>query len=423
VTGIGTINCTYGLSQVCIDITHTWAADLDITVTDPSGDVYLLTSDNGGGGNNYSVTCFDMTAATAVTAGSAPFNGSYVPEGDLAAVNNGQNANGTWTLNVTDDAGGDVGTLVSWSLVFAASPPCPPAPLVEDCEGGITVCSDATFTGNSSGAGDVNDLSGANDGCLSGEHESSWYYFQAATDGTYAFMIETGVDYDFAVWGPMASVTCPPPSAPIRCSYSGTVGNTGLSAGAGDNTEGSGGDAIVDPIDALAGEVYIFVIDNYTSDGSSFNLVWTVTGGGLLDCTPLPVELISFKGEGQGNVNQLEWITKTEINCSHYTIERSKDGVLWDELNVIAGSGNSNEELIYEYRDYMHDKTLNYYRLSQVDFDGEETGLGTISIDNRSGKQVQRMINLMGEEIDESYRGVKVYIYTDGTMDKIVTQQ
>ena len=58
---------------------------------------------------------FDDAAATSITAGAAPFTGSFRPEGLLSAFN-GQDAFGTWTLRVTDDLGGDVGFINSWGL-------------------------------------------------------------------------------------------------------------------------------------------------------------------------------------------------------------------------------------------------------------------------------------------------------------------
>lgn len=422
VTGVGTIDCDYGLAEVCIDITHTYDADLDIFLIDPAGDTYLLTSDNGGGGNNYSVTCFDMTAVTLVTVGTAPFNGSFIPEGDLADVNNGQDADGTWTLSVTDDAGGDVGTLVSWSLVFEATPPCPPPPTEEDCAGGTTVCDDATFTGNSSGSGTVSDLNAGNDGCLNGEHESSWYYFQAATDGTYAFMIETLVDYDFAVWGPMASITCIPDAPPIRCSYSGTLGDTGLQSGAGDDTEGAGGDAVVDPITASADDIFVIIIDNFTADGTSFDLVWTLTGGASFDCTLLPIELVAFEAYHENRINVIEWTTASELNNSYFTIETSTDGQHWEVETTVTGAGTSSSEIDYRYEDVTVEDEIVYYRLSQTDFDGKTKKLGTISVKSNNGKTVERIINLMGQEVDENYDGLKIYIYTDGTMSKVISE-
>jgi hypothetical protein len=322
---------------------------------------------------------------------------------------------------VRDDASGDVGTLNSWSLEFSSDPDCL-NPTTADCHGGTTVCTDETFTGNSAGDGNYVDLDASNDGCLSGENQSSWYFFQAASDGTYAFTIETAVDYDFAVWGPLVTLDCPPVGSPLRCSYSGTSGDTGLEAGAGDLTEGAGGDAIVDPIVASEDDIYIIVIDNYTSDGTSFDLTWDLSGGATFDCTLLPIDLILFKVSQVGHGNLVEWLTRSELNNSHYTLETSVDGINWEFESEIAGSGNSSNEIAYEYTDYVINSEITYYRLSQTDFDGKTKKLGTISIHNGSDKEIEKIINLMGEEVDENYPGLKVYIYTDGSMTKVISQ-
>ncbi|GAB4289292.1 MAG: hypothetical protein Kow0068_14880 [Marinilabiliales bacterium] len=131
VSGVGTIDGSYGLEWVEIRINHTWDADLDIFLVAPDGTRVELTTDNGGSGNNYYTTVFTMTAGANVTTGSAPFNGSYVPEGDLGSVNNGQNADGNWQLCITDDSGWDSGTLVRWRIRFSSSPA--PPPVLPDC--------------------------------------------------------------------------------------------------------------------------------------------------------------------------------------------------------------------------------------------------------------------------------------------------
>jgi hypothetical protein len=362
-----------------------------------------------------------MTAGINVTAGSPPFNGNYIPEGNIGDANNSQNADGNWTLRVYDDAWIGGGTLTSWSLTFAASPPCTP-PVPEDCNGGTTVCSDETFSGNSSGAGNFSDLNPANDGCLSGENESSWYYFQAATDGTYSFTIETFVDYDFAVWGPLTSITCPPPVPPIRCSYSGISGDTGLSDGAGDDSEGAGGDAFVNSIDALEDDIFIIVIDNYTADGTSFDLVWDLADGATFDCTLLPIELMIFKATHLEKGNLIEWKTKSELNNAFYTIETSDNGKDWIFEAELAGAGNSTDEIEYSYMHYAINSPITYYRLWQTDYNGFKKKLGTISVKSTTEKEVIRIINLMGVDVKEDYKGVKVYYYSDGTQAKIVSR-
>jgi uncharacterized repeat protein (TIGR01451 family) len=103
--------------DVRLNVTHTYDGDLDIFLIGPEGTRVELTTDNGGSGNDFVETIFDDEAATAVTSGSAPFTGRYRPEGSLATLD-GIPASGTWTLEVTDDAGGDQGELVDWTLIL-----------------------------------------------------------------------------------------------------------------------------------------------------------------------------------------------------------------------------------------------------------------------------------------------------------------
>jgi subtilisin-like proprotein convertase family protein len=100
---------------VALSITHTFDSDLSITLISPTGTSVLLSSWNGGSGNNYTSTVFDDAAGISITVGAAPFTGTYRPEAALSTLN-GQNANGTWQLKVVDDASLDVGSLVSWSI-------------------------------------------------------------------------------------------------------------------------------------------------------------------------------------------------------------------------------------------------------------------------------------------------------------------
>ncbi len=110
-------------------ITHTFAADLDITLTSPAGTVVTITTDNGGGGVNvFNGTVWDDNAGTANPPGPVTDNAfvsgvvetPLVPEEAMGAFI-GEDPNGTWTLTITDDAGGDTGTLNSWSLNIVTS--------------------------------------------------------------------------------------------------------------------------------------------------------------------------------------------------------------------------------------------------------------------------------------------------------------
>jgi len=102
--------------NVTINITHPWDGDAEISLISAAGTTIELSIGNGGSGADYTGTTFDDDATTAITAGSAPFTGSFQPEQPLSGLN-GEDANGTWTLSVYDNyASGDHGTLNSWSL-------------------------------------------------------------------------------------------------------------------------------------------------------------------------------------------------------------------------------------------------------------------------------------------------------------------
>ena len=102
--------------NVTIDISHTWTSDLDITLTSPSGTVVELTSDNGGNGDNYTATLFDQESTNgSVVDGSAPFTGSFLPEGDLSTIY-GELSGGNWILTVVDDTNQDGGVFNSFIL-------------------------------------------------------------------------------------------------------------------------------------------------------------------------------------------------------------------------------------------------------------------------------------------------------------------
>jgi autotransporter-associated beta strand protein len=93
---------------------------------------------------------------------------------------------------------------------------------------------------------------------------------------------------------------------------------------------------------------------------------------------PLPVDLISFQVSCDQSTVNLEWTTASELNASHYIVQTSRDGVLWMDLAQVNAVGNSNIETNYLYSDVYHGYLV-YYRLVQVDFDGNQEIFGPIS--------------------------------------------
>jgi len=112
---------------VSLYLNHTFDKDLTISLIAPDGTEVVLTDANGGGGNDYGTDCgegnttFDDAAAGgSITNGTAPFVGTYKPEGLLANFK-GKNPNGTWRLHIQDNLKYDIGTLNCWTLNIAQS--------------------------------------------------------------------------------------------------------------------------------------------------------------------------------------------------------------------------------------------------------------------------------------------------------------
>jgi subtilisin-like proprotein convertase family protein len=123
------INSSFGLQDVMVNITHGNIVDLSIYLISPNGTKIPLSIQNGVNGNNYQSTHFNYNLGnTAIYFAAAPFNGNYQPEGWLGTFNNSQNPNGKWVLQIDDCCFPTSGTLVNWSLTFSNTP----APTLDD---------------------------------------------------------------------------------------------------------------------------------------------------------------------------------------------------------------------------------------------------------------------------------------------------
>jgi hypothetical protein len=92
--------------------------------------------------------------------------------------------------------------------------------------------------------------------------------------------------------------------------------------------------------------------------------------GGKDDNNPLPIDLIHFEAICNNAITNISWSTATEINNDYFILEKSRDAVNWFELAKIDGAGFSNSYLEYSLIDNDLFSGDNYYRLTQVDYDG-----------------------------------------------------
>lgn len=151
-----------------------------------------------------------------------------------------------------------------------------------------------------------------------------------------------------------------------------------------DETIGGSGfhprNATNDP-DAVGGNYISYKGGQITSAAMISNLT---AGATVLDVGPenwvLPIELLSFSAYKLSNGVQLEWETASEKNNDFFTIYRSNNGLQFEPLVTISGSGTTNEIHEYSFTDYSIFGGMTYYKLSQTDYDGTVSYSHIISV-------------------------------------------
>jgi hypothetical protein len=103
---------------------------------------------------------------------------------------------------------------------------------------------------------------------------------------------------------------------------------------------------------------------------------------------PLPVELVSFNGTWNRAEEKVDltWLTASEKDNSHFIVERSADQQDWLPIGTVQGRGTTYDRTRYNLADPSAPSGLNYYRLTQVDFNGTENKSFTIAVMVGQGK-------------------------------------
>ena len=129
--------------NVLFNITHTWDGDMTMFLKSPNNDVINLVNGRGGSADNFTNTVISSASAVSLATGVAPFTGTFAPDGSLVAVAPAgytptaatfpafyasNPKNGTWGFAVRDNAGGDVGTILNWTLSINYAIPAGPLP-------------------------------------------------------------------------------------------------------------------------------------------------------------------------------------------------------------------------------------------------------------------------------------------------------
>jgi uncharacterized repeat protein (TIGR01451 family) len=123
---VSNINFAIQKVTVSLNVAYTFDMGLQLRLISPDGAVNTLSANNGNGGNDYGISCFpdsvrttfDDDSSTSITAGSAPFVGTFRPQTPLSIFNGkyGTNVNGAWQLQAVDQFGFVAGVIQCWSL-------------------------------------------------------------------------------------------------------------------------------------------------------------------------------------------------------------------------------------------------------------------------------------------------------------------
>ncbi len=122
------------------------------------------------------------------------------------------------------------------------------------------------------------------------------------------------------------------------------------------------------------GDTYYIRADGYAGDLCSYS--YTPISG------VLPITLTNFSGKALNNGrNRINWETSSEINNDYFVLESSTDGKEFEQLSIHNGAGNSSSSQYYFDYDFPESEQT-YYRLKQVDFDGNFSYSKIIMLEN-----------------------------------------
>jgi len=125
------------------------------------------------------------------------------------------------------------------------------------------------------------------------------------------------------------------------------------------------------------------------ADGATYTInAVEIDGCGAASLTSAPVicqkedavEWLSFEGEVQTTGNFLQWMTASETNNEYFAVERSLDGKNFDVIAVVEAAGESAVATAYTHLDRSAPAGTNYYRVTQFDFDGQNSATNVVSL-------------------------------------------
>ncbi|TAE90330.1 MAG: T9SS C-terminal target domain-containing protein [Bacteroidetes bacterium] len=140
--------------------------------------------------------------------------------------------------------------------------------------------------------------------------------------------------------------------------------------------------------------------------------------------SPLPIKLVGFNAKLEDGVTYLKWTTASEIDNSHFDVERGTDGYNFEFLDRVKGSGNSSSRIDYKFddkhaSDLMETSNVIYYRLKMVDYSGHIDYSKVVSV-SRYGSVPFALISTVPNPFKSS-TNISFKTGSTSTIDVVVT--
>lgn len=130
----------------------------------------------------------------------------------------------------------------------------------------------------------------------------------------------------------------------------------------------------------------------------------------------LPIELLSFNGTPLAEGNELRWVTASETNNSHFIVERSVDGVAYESLATVPGAGTTSSPTHYKFLDQDAPGGVSYYRLLQVDLNGDAEYHDVVAITRTFTPDAPiATLNMLGQVVQDDFSGPVLEVLPDGS--------
>ncbi|HEV7621702.1 MAG TPA: T9SS type A sorting domain-containing protein, partial [Flavisolibacter sp.] len=98
---------------------------------------------------------------------------------------------------------------------------------------------------------------------------------------------------------------------------------------------------------------------------------WMLQFQGTNVVIPLPVKFSSFTATCSGEAVNLAWSTAQESNSKNFAVEKSVDGIKWNNIGTVGAAGNSSTGKNYSFKDVNNISVQSIYRIVENDIDGK----------------------------------------------------